>query len=461
MTLVSRKQPLLLGGLYLLLGCGAITMIYPFLVMLAGSTKSGADAGEQRVIPSFLSDDAALYRKHIEGLFDENPVALQTVYGAGVSSFERLTPPGEPNRELARAWEQFIRQADLDYAVGYLDAPVSRTVPWSLHRFQAHLVKKFGNDLDRVNAALETSFADWSSFQVRQKGSESPLVREVQTFKTTLPLAFRWYGPAAEAPFAAWLQQTLGRVPEGWTMRRAQRDFHYFAFLDMRRELRREFATRNYRTVIGYVLVHGRGLVNTLTYSALAVLAALIVNPAAAYALSRWKAPVSSKLLLWLIATMAFPPLLTQIPTFLLLRKLDLLNTFAALVLPGLANGYSIFLLKGFFDTLPRDLYESASLDGASEWQMFRHIALSLSKPILAVTALGAFVAAYTNFMFAMLICQDQQMWTVMVWLYQLQQRSGPGVVYASLILAAIPTLVIFVAAQKVILRGIVIPSDT
>jgi multiple sugar transport system permease protein len=152
--------------------------------------------------------------------------------------------------------------------------------------------------------------------------------------------------------------------------------------------------------------------------------------------------------------------MVTQIPLFLMLRDLHLLNTFWALLLPGMAHGYSIFLLKGFFDSLPRDLYESASMDGAGEMRMFFTITLSLSKPILAVIALSAFVNAYTNFMFALLICQDERMWTLMVWLYQLQQNYGAGVLNASFVLAAVPTLVVFLAAQRQILKGIVIPTE-
>jgi multiple sugar transport system permease protein len=158
--------------------------------------------------------------------------------------------------------------------------------------------------------------------------------------------------------------------------------------------------------------------------------------------------------------TMAFPPMVTQIPVFLLLRNLNLLNTFAALILPGMANGYAIFLLKGFFDSLPRELYESAALDGAREWTVFWKITMSLSKPILSVIALNAFTLAYSNFMFALLICQDERMWTLMVWLYQLQLRSGQGVIYASLIIAGIPTLLIFAFCQNIIMRGIVVPVE-
>jgi multiple sugar transport system permease protein len=125
-----------------------------------------------------------------------------------------------------------------------------------------------------------------------------------------------------------------------------------------------------------------------------------------------------------------------------------------------MANGYFIFLLKGFFDSLPQELYESADLDGASEWMKFWAITMSLSKPILAVIALGAFTAAYTAFMMALIIIPDPDMWTLMVWLFQLQQNAHQSVVYASLVLAAIPTFLVFACCQNIIMRGIIVPVE-
>ncbi|MFA6716245.1 MAG: carbohydrate ABC transporter permease, partial [Victivallaceae bacterium] len=224
--------------------------------------------------------------------------------------------------------------------------------------------------------------------------------------------------------------------------------------------LRGEYVKRNYISVIEYIVLHGRGILNTLIYCSLAVLAALIINPLAAYALSRYKPPSAYKILLFLMLTMAFPPMVTQIPVFLMLREFNLLNTFFALILPGIANGYSIFLLKGFFDSLPQELYESAELDGAGEFRIFWQITMSLSKPILAVIGLNAFTLAYSNFMMALLICQNQKMWTLMPWLYQLQQNGSQGVIFASLVIAAIPTFLIFVFCQNIIMRGIVVPVE-
>ena len=226
------------------------------------------------------------------------------------------------------------------------------------------------------------------------------------------------------------------------------------------RDLRIYFGGNNYRMVLEYIFFYGSAIENTLIYCLAAIGLALLVNPLAAYALSRYKLPGQFKVLLFLIATMAFPGVVTMIPNFLLLRDLGLLNTFAALLLPTMANGYSIFLLKGFFDSLPQELFEAADIDGASEWQKFWMITMNLSKPILAVIALGAFNGAYANFMYAFILCQDKEMWTLTVWLYQLQQFSSQGVVFASLMIAAVPTLLIFILCQKVIIQGIVVPTE-
>ena len=157
-------------------------------------------------------------------------------------------------------------------------------------------------------------------------------------------------------------------------------------------------------------------------------------------------------MLLFLLATM--------IPNFLLLKQFNLLNTFWALILPGAASGYSIFLLKGFFDSLPRELYEAGMIDGAGELTLFSRVTLPLSKPIFAVIALGAFAGAYGNFLFAMVLCQAQSHWTIMVWVYEFQALGAPQyVMMAALVIASLPMLIVFLFAQRTIMRGVILPS--
>ncbi|HUS91051.1 MAG TPA: ABC transporter permease subunit [Phycisphaerae bacterium] len=631
---IGRRAPkvrLLVGAIYALLLAGSVTMVYPFLLMIAGSTKSSADKSEMRVVPAYLTRDASLWAKHVEGLFNESLEMMRQAHNSTAPAFRMVLPPAGPEPKLAEAWRAFLAEVplpDYAYTVGYLAVPVSRkAVPHNLRAFKATMIERFDNDIDGCNRELGTDFVDWNAFYVqaekyllrREVPPETPIAEALRRFKATRPAGERYYftpegfykdqflrtqytrdiadynrdhgtnydsydrvhldrrlptgpgrsekqrqdweefvrtilnllwvraDPQAAPVYRKFLQAkyqdiaTLNRnyvtnytsfedVPlideppagglplsdwdallQGWkdpdtgelhifpagmirvhsvdflfrdwlearhgTLEKAnaalgtgfadwldvlppQEDAHWLAFCRQRGELRREFTVRNYLAVIDYIVRHGRGILNTAIYCALAVLGALLVNPLAAYALSRYRPPSSYKVLLFLMLTMAFPPMVAQIPTFLMLRELNLLNTFGALILPGLANGYSIFLLKGFFDSQPLELYESASLDGAGEFRIFWQITMSLSKPILAVIALNAFKMAYANFMFALLICQDKKMWTLMVWLYELQRDSSPGVIYASLIIAAIPIFLMFVLCQNIIMRGIVVPVE-
>jgi len=294
--------------------------------------------------------------------------------------------------------------------------------------------------------------------------------------------------------------------------------FLYQNFLDHKGAVRFAYLTHNFRTVFEFVAVHGNALQNTFWLIVLSIAGTLTVNPMAAYALSRFRLKESHQILVFLLATMAFPGEVLMIPGFLQIKSfpvvqllgatlcmllvalmyrslrkfrpflrsimalvatalvglivapqvagvlgistsVSLMNTFWALILPGLASGYGIFLLKGFFDSLPPELYEAGLLDGASETKMFLKITLPLCKPILAVMALGSFTAAYGAFMHAFLVAQDPRMWTLMVFLYEFQQTRTLPMVMASLVVAAIPTLIMFILCQRVILRGIVIPT--
>ncbi len=217
----------------------------------------------------------------------------------------------------------------------------------------------------------------------------------------------------------------------------------------------------NYRIVSNFLFAQARAVPVTLLLIVLSVICALTVNPVAAYAMSRFNMRGQEKVLIYMLATMAFPAMVSAIPAYLLMRDLGLLNTFLALVLPGAANGMAIFILKGFFDSLPMELFEAATIDGATEWQIFLNVAMPLVKPILAIKALTAFIAAYSGWEWALIICQKKEMWTVAVWLYQANQwwASSPWIVSAGFVVASIPTLIVFVFCQKVILGGIVIPT--
>ena len=324
------------------------------------------------------------------------------------------------------------------------------------------------------NKLVGIHYARWEDLPFRRRAPIGCSLAEQtawRDFVLQLPRA-RWELLCPEDDYQDFLLKKYGSVAAiekryGWTIPDIREvklpipEVDYVYYLLNKNRFLKQFLTFNYGYALDHMLLHGRAFFNTFILVFCSILAALTVNPLAAYALSRFQPRNTYQILTFFLATMAFPPMVAAIPSFLLLRDLGLLNTYAALILPTVANGYAIFLLKGFFDSLPQELYEAASIDGASEALMFRTISLPLVKPILAVIALQTFVMSYGGFMWALIVCQKQSMWTLAVWMVQFYNlNSGaPYLATAGMVLTSIPTLLVFVFCQKIILRGIVIPT--
>ena len=104
---IGRRSPkvrMLIWSIYGLLIAGSVTMLYPFALMIAGSTKSSADKAELRVVPGYLTSDARLWAKHVEGLFNESLELMRQVHDTDTPAFRMVEPPQRPNRRLAGAW---------------------------------------------------------------------------------------------------------------------------------------------------------------------------------------------------------------------------------------------------------------------------------------------------------------------------------------------------------------------
>lgn len=493
-----------MATIYAILCIGAITTIYPFLVMTSTGFLGPTDQNDNKLVPAFWQDAAKLEEKFLDDKFSGN--------AATIAALKNLTPT-EPADLVA--YEKFLANLEPQYwMAGFRTAPTQVTSKLSL-RYQAWLRTKFRSidDLNRTyieeNVAFQTAQPPIEQLdRVGWKPRVGKKWEDWQDFKRTLPVEFRI--PVVSSRLYQEFARTKYRnqfqdVPPGWSggaknfeelrpvpdaglfdeyvtqgipaayrsgaadalwasqgnsfeMPLLQWDRAYVA-----REagaLKQEFSTRNYRFVLDYIALNGRALWNTAIFCILVIITQLLVNPVAAYALSRYPLPATGKILIFLLATMAFPAEVAMIPSFLLLKDLNLLNTFWALILPGAASGYMIFLLKGFFDSLPQELFESGQIDGAPEWLMMLKIAFPLSKPVLGYLALLAFMGAYGAFMYAFLVAQDRSMWTLMVFIYQLQLSAPKAVMMAAVTLAALPTLIVFLACQRVIMRGIVLPGE-
>ena len=464
----TRKARFFLAGIYALLSLGALTMVYPFAVMISASFCSNYDYARHSPFVRALFSREDRFVRSLATHFVAFPREIYPDAPTAWTSWEEVARDTEgvarfATRELADYQTEAARAHHRHAARAALTALAACDVTaMECHydpRDVARFVQSHYGTLEALNAAWPVrhrSFFD-VSFSVESKRPPTKTCQNDAKYDTWCALK-RWYitralekgdYAARTLPYprtenAAAIREMLATqfVEHGW------REF----FAD---------AAANYRLVGEYLFVRGRAFTNTLILVILTVLASLTVNPLAAYALSRFRLRHTEKIILFLLATTAFPAAVTAIPGFLLIRDLGLLNTFAALILPGVANGMSIFILKGFFDALPRELYEAAALDGASEWTVFRRITLPMTTPILAVNALNAFIHAYSSWEWAFLVCQYESHWTLAVWMYQLSQTFAhqPWCVMAAFVLVSIPTALVFILCQKVILRGIVLPS--
>lgn len=407
----------------------------------------------------------AWYRRFLrEDKYGDDIKRLNAAWEAGYNTFGEISlSPEIPEHPQVRSdWEEFVRRR---LPVRYLRVDSSARDDW-----ESYLLAKHGT-FQLLREHHEVAYPSPSDIPLPETlPAEGQLTTDYLDFIARVAPLESLHPDNTEIRYRQWLRENVGEIEAV----NARYGASYSAFQQISPpyqladweyvssnagELRSYFAFANFRLVWNYIARHGRAVFVTVVFVVLAILTHLIVNPLCAYSLSRYNLRYGHRVLLFLLATMAFPAEVAMIPSFLLLKELNLLNTFAALILPGMASGYSIFLLKGFFDSLPRELYEAGIIDGASEARMFFQITVPLSKPVLAVIALSSFTLAYGSFMFAFLVCQDPRMWTIMVWLYELQIAAPSYVVMAALTIAAVPTLMVFVFAQNIIMRGIILPS--
>ncbi|NCD23810.1 MAG: hypothetical protein EOL90_12875, partial [Spartobacteria bacterium] len=168
LSAIGRKSPqsrLLIAAIYAALGLGAVAMLYPLGLMIAGSTKSIADQRDNVLIPRFLVSDDALWHKHLEALFNESMDALNMAFDSDYAAFEDvpLPPPGAPGSELVPLWCEFLATGALPpeaIVLGHYWAPQAGAFPVQLREFRRRLREKHGT-LDALNAALGTAFDAW------------------------------------------------------------------------------------------------------------------------------------------------------------------------------------------------------------------------------------------------------------------------------------------------------------
>ncbi|EGG47107.1 MULTISPECIES: carbohydrate ABC transporter permease [Streptomyces] len=211
-----------------------------------------------------------------------------------------------------------------------------------------------------------------------------------------------------------------------------------------------------YRYVVGNAMFP-RWFANSLIVSVTAVVSNLVLGALGGYAFARMRFAGSKLLLGMMLATMAIPFQLTMIPTFLVMKRMGLIDTLGALIVPSLVTPFAVFLLRQFFLSLPRELEEAAWLDGCSRLRVLFRIVLPLSRPALSTVAVLTFLTTWNDLSWPLIAINHDTQYTLQLGLttFQGQHHTRWSAVMAGNVLTVLPVLLAFLAAQKTFIQSI------
>jgi sn-glycerol 3-phosphate transport system permease protein len=201
-----------------------------------------------------------------------------------------------------------------------------------------------------------------------------------------------------------------------------------------------------------------RQYLNSLIVAACVMVGQLATSILSAYAFAFLRMPFRNLIFGIFLATMMVPWEAVIIPNYLTMAQYHLINSYPALILPFLAAGFGTFLLRQFFLSFPKDLYEAAVLDGSGHLRFLWSILLPLSRPALAALAIWSFLSAWNQFLWPLLVINRDEMQTLQIGISRLQDveaGTAPNFILAGTVLALIPTLLLIYFGQRHIVRGL------
>ena len=200
-----------------------------------------------------------------------------------------------------------------------------------------------------------------------------------------------------------------------------------------------------------------RYLFNTLVVSVSVTLLQLVLNTLAAYGLARIEFKGRNLVFLAIVGTLMVPPEVTLVPLYILIRKMGMVNTFRALIIPFMSSAFGIFLLRQFFMTIPKELEDAARIDGCGRLRILWHVMIPLSKPALWTMALYTFLAHWNSYMWPLVVINNDQKQVIQVGISRFASmwETEWTLQMASSTVAIVPIIVFFFFVQKQFIEGI------
>jgi len=204
-----------------------------------------------------------------------------------------------------------------------------------------------------------------------------------------------------------------------------------------------------------------RNFINSLVLSVLVTLFYITFTSMAGYAFAKYRFKGKKVLFNVLLSSMIIPSQVTMLPLFLLLKYMGFINTYMAIIIPGLANIFGIFLIRQYCISIPDSLIEAARMDGATDFQIYRKVILPLAVPILVTLAIFSFLGTWNDFLWPLIVLTDDSMYTLPVALsnLMLEHTKDPELMMAGSVVTVIPVIIVFLALQKYYIKGIMMGS--
>ncbi len=201
----------------------------------------------------------------------------------------------------------------------------------------------------------------------------------------------------------------------------------------------------------------GRWFLNSLFISGATTFLVCITSAMAGYSLSKKEFP-GRNIIFWIfVAVMTLPKQVILVPLFVMMRRMDLFDSFAGLILPAVGWPFGIFLMKQFTQTLPSELLQAAKIDGCTELQTFCRIVLPLVKPGIGALAIFTFMSSWNDYFWQLIMIKSTPMKTIPLGIAGMQEEyaTNYGLMMAGSTLASIPMIAVFLSFQKYFTRGI------
>jgi alpha-1,4-digalacturonate transport system permease protein len=197
--------------------------------------------------------------------------------------------------------------------------------------------------------------------------------------------------------------------------------------------------------------------INTTIISVVTTVITLFICSIAGYTFAKYQFMGRKILFILFLGTMMVPMQVTMIPVFLMMSKLELLNSYWSVILPLTANAYGVFLMRQFMLTIPTELIEAARIDGCSEFRIFWQVVLPLTKPALTTLGILSFLAAWNEFLWPLIMLDSPEMMTLQVALTQFQGQYEVkwNLLMAASALSMLPIVLIFIFFQRYLVEGI------